>query len=76
MSKHQEWKMIHLLYRYGRRSSASDRRVLTETQLTGAGVHCDADTRQPLEDAGVVTRVGPRCRAHGGARVRGDVDGR
>ncbi len=59
MSKHQEWKMIHLLYRYGRRSSAGDRRVLTETQLTGAGVHCDADTRQPLEDAGVVTRVGP-----------------
>lgn len=58
MSKHQEWKMIHLLYRYGRRSSAGNRRVLTETQLTGAGVHCDADTRQPLEDAGVVTRVG------------------
>ena len=49
MSKHQEWKMIHLLYRYGRRSSAGDWRVLTETQLTGAGVHCDADTRQPLK---------------------------
>ena len=33
MSKHQEWKMIDLLYRYGRRSNAGDPRVLTETQL-------------------------------------------
>ena len=57
-----------------------DRRVLTETQLTGAGVHCDADTRQPLEDAGVVTRVGNEElsspsrseRSSGGSRSRRD----
>jgi hypothetical protein len=58
MSKHQEWKMIHLLYLNGRRTGTGDRRVLTERELTSAGVHCDADSRQPLEDAGVVTRVG------------------
>jgi len=57
MSQHQEWKMIHLLYRYARRI-AGDRRVLTEQELTRAGVHCDADSRQVLEDAGVVTRIG------------------
>ena len=57
MSKHQEWKMIHLLYRYARRRG-DDRRVLTEAELTDAGVHCDPDSRQLLEDAGVVTRVG------------------
>jgi hypothetical protein len=58
MSKHQEWKMIHLLYGYARRTAAGDRRVLTEQQLTDAGVHCDVDTWQPMEDMGVVTRVG------------------
>jgi hypothetical protein len=58
MSRHQEWKMIHLLYRYGRRSGRSARRVLTEQELTSAGVHCDPDSRQVLEDAGVVRRVG------------------
>jgi len=58
MSKHQEWKMIHLLYRYGRRTAEGDRRVLTEDELTNAGVHCDPDSRQLLEDAGVVTRIG------------------
>jgi hypothetical protein len=58
MSKHQEWKMLHLLYTYARRTGTGDRRVLTEQELTSAGVHCDPDSRQVLEDAGVVTRVG------------------
>ncbi len=58
MSRHQEWKMIHLLYNYARRRGRSGRRVLTEQELTSAGVHCDPDTRQVLEDAGVVRRVG------------------
>lgn len=58
MSKHQEWKMLHLLYTYARRTGTGDRRVLTEQELTSAGVHCDPDSRQVLEDAGVVTRIG------------------
>lgn len=58
MSQHQEWKMIHLLYRYARRTGTGNRRVLTEQDLTSAGVHCDPDSRQLLEDAGVVTRSG------------------
>jgi len=58
MSKHQEWKMIHLLYGYARRTNNGDHRVLTEEELTKAGVHCDPDSRQVLEDAGVVTRIG------------------
>src|ERR1700686_4769635 len=58
MRKHQEWKMIHLLYRYARRTSTGDRRVLTEQELTSAGVHCDADSREALERAGIVTRIG------------------
>lgn len=58
MSKHQEWKMIHLLYRYARRTNTGDRRILTEQELTSAGVHCDVDSREPLERAGIVTRVG------------------
>lgn len=58
MSKHQEWKMIHLLYTYARRIGTGNRRVLTEQELTSAGVHCDPDSRQVLEDAGVVTRIG------------------
>ena len=58
MSKHQEWKMLHLLYTYARRTGSGDRRVLTEQELTSAGVHCDPDSRQVLEDTGVVTRVG------------------
>jgi len=57
MSKHQEWKMLHLLYTYARRTAPGDRRVLTEQELTSAGVHCDPDSRQLLEDAGVVTRI-------------------
>jgi hypothetical protein len=50
--------MIHLLFQYARRIGLEDRRVLTEQELTSAGVHCDPDTRQLLEDAGVVTRTG------------------
>ena len=57
MSKHQEWKMIHLLYRYARRISDGARRVLTEDELTSAGVHCDLDSRALLEDEGIVTRT-------------------
>lgn len=56
MSEHQEWKMIHLLYGYARRKG--DRRILTEAELDKAGVHCDLDTLQVLESAGIVTRVG------------------
>ena len=58
MSKHQEWKMIHLLYRYAHRSADGTRNVLTADELTKAGVHCDPDSRQILEDAGVVERTG------------------
>lgn len=58
MSRHQEWKMVHLLYQYAKRSGHSDRRVLTEDELRAAGVHCDPDTWQILEDAEVVKRVG------------------
>ena len=47
--------MIHLLYTYARRKG--ERRVLTEDELTSAGVHCDVDSRQLLEDAGVVIRT-------------------
>ena len=36
MSKHQEWKMIHLLYQYARRTGRSARRILTEEELTKA----------------------------------------
>lgn len=57
MSKHQEWKMIHLLYTCARKTD-SGKRVLTEQELDSAGVHCDADTRQVLEDTGVVTLTG------------------
>ena len=60
MSKHQEWKMIHLLYGYARRTGYGDERVLTEDELTNAGVHCDAASRLPLENAGVVRRFGDK----------------
>jgi hypothetical protein len=53
MSKHQQWKMLHLLYNYAHRSG--DARVLTEAELTNAGVYCDPDSREPLEEAGLVT---------------------
>ena len=58
MSRHQEWKMIHLLYQYGTRTTDGSSRVLTENELTAAGVHCDPDSRQVLEDADVVRRIG------------------
>ena len=58
MSKHQEWKMLHLLYNYGHRTDTGNRRVLTEDELTNAGVYCDPDSRQVLEDAGAVIRTG------------------
>jgi hypothetical protein len=41
-----------------RRTNTGDRRVLTEQELTNAGVHCDPDSREPLERAGIVTRIG------------------
>ena len=56
MSKHQEWKMLHLLYRCAHRSADGTRNVLTEDELDRAGVHCDPDSRQLLVDAGVVNR--------------------
>src|SRR5438552_7127386 len=67
VSKHQEWKMLHLLYTNARRTG--DRRVLTEQELTSAGVHCDPDSRQVLEDAGVVTRIGCEYELSGPARA-------
>lgn len=57
MSKHQQWKMLHLLYNYAHRVEKGDARVLTEAELTKAGVYCDPDSRQPLEDAGLVTWI-------------------
>lgn len=58
MSEHQEWKMIHLLNRCSHKSSDGTRRVLTETELADAGVHCEDDTWMALRDAGVVEWVG------------------
>lgn len=58
MSKHQEWKMLHLLFNYAHRTGTDNRRVLTEDELASAGVYCDADSRQVLEVAGAVTRIG------------------
>ena len=60
MSKHQEWKMVHLLYRYGYRAGNDDPPALTMAELTHAGVHCDSDTWVPLERAGVIERDGDR----------------
>jgi hypothetical protein len=57
VSKHQEWKMIHLLYRVARRRDGGDRSVLTAEELTSAGVYCEPDTHDVLEHAGIVTRV-------------------
>ncbi len=68
MSKHQEWKMLHLLYAYARRTHTGERRVLTEQELSKAGVHCDPDSRQLLEDTGVVTRIGDQYELSGPAR--------
>ncbi len=58
MSRHQEWKMIHLLYQYARRVDERSNPVLTDAELIAAGVHCEPDSRQLLEDTEVVRRVG------------------
>ena len=58
MSKHQEWKMIHLLYGYAHPSQHGNGYVLTDYELNAAGVHCNADTRLPLEMAGIIERNG------------------
>jgi hypothetical protein len=58
MSRHQEWKMMHLLYRCSHTSSAGARKVLTEAELASAGVHCEEDTWIELKDAGLVQWLG------------------
>jgi hypothetical protein len=54
MSKHQEWKMMHLLYRCAHDSRDGTRSVLTVDELKSAGVHCQNDTWGVLKDAGLV----------------------
>jgi hypothetical protein len=54
MSEHQEWKMMHLLYRCSHTSRDGKRKVLTEAELKSAGVHCENDTWIALEKAGLV----------------------
>ena len=54
MSKHQEWKMIHLLFGSAHPSQYGDKFVLTYDELYQAGVHCNADTYWPMMDAGIV----------------------
>ena len=56
MSKHQEWKMLHLLY--GQARPSGDRSVLSFDELESAGVHCYEDTFMLLEGSGVVSHVG------------------
>jgi hypothetical protein len=58
MSKHQEWKMMHLLHRCSHTSSDGTRKVLTEAELKSAGVHCESDTWIALKNAGLVDWVG------------------
>lgn len=58
MSRHQEWKMMHLLYRCSHTSSDGARKVLTEAELVSAGVHCQMDTWVALKDEGLVTWLG------------------
>lgn len=58
MSRHQEWKMMHLLYRRSHTSSDGLRKVLTEDELRRAGVHCETDTWIELRHAGLVDWVG------------------
>lgn len=48
MSARDMWKMVHLLYRFGP--------VLTKAQLGKAGLTCDPDTMQLLEDDKLVVR--------------------
>ena len=56
MSKHQEWKMIHLLYRVAKRQPGYDKSVLSASELIEAGVHCEPDTHDVLESEGIVIR--------------------
>lgn len=58
MSKHQEWKMMHLLHRCSHTSSDGTRKVLTETELRSAGVHCETDTWIALRNEGLVDWLG------------------
>ena len=58
MSRHQEWKMMHLLYRCSHTSSDGTRKVLTEDELRSAGVHCQMDTWIALKNAGLVDWIG------------------
>jgi hypothetical protein len=62
MSKHQQWKMLYLLFLYARRQPAGDKRTLNERELTEAGVHCDADSREDLEKSLLVERIGNEYR--------------
>ncbi len=48
MSYRKMWKMLHLLYLYGKPG-------LREEKLYRAGIDCNPDTVDPLVDAGVVT---------------------
>lgn len=54
MSRHQEWKMVHLLYGSAHQSQYNNKFVLTYDELYQAGVHCNTDTYWPLMDAGIV----------------------
>ena len=40
--------MIHLLYQYAQRIGDGSHRVLTEGELTNAGVHCDPELSPDL----------------------------
>jgi hypothetical protein len=62
MSRHQEWKMMHLLHRCSHTSSDGIRKVLTEAELKSAGVHCQMDTWVALKNAGLVDWLGGEWR--------------
>ena len=54
MSRHQEWKMMHLLHRCSHTSKDGTRKVLTEAELRRAGVHCESDTWVALKKGELV----------------------
>jgi len=65
--------MMHLLYRRSHTSRDGARKVLTEPELTSAGVHCQNDTWVVLRNAGLVdwidkewelTEAGLACLRH------------
>jgi hypothetical protein len=73
MSRHQEWKMMHLLYRCSHTNNEGTGKVLTEAELKSAGVHCENDTWMVLKTAGLVdwkgdewkiTEAGSACLRH------------